>query len=52
MFLTEHLTLLITGGDGVELCSTAHLTVAGGNYANELSTAADLERNIIRAVIN
>ena len=31
-----------TGGDGVELCSTAHLTVSGGNYANELSTAADL----------
>ena len=23
-----------TGGDGVELCSTAHLTVSGGNYAN------------------
>ena len=31
-----------TGGDGVELCSTAHLTVSGGNYANELATAADL----------
>jgi len=31
-----------TGGDGVELCSTAHLTVSGGNYANELSTSADL----------
>jgi hypothetical protein len=31
-----------TGGDGVELCSTAHLNVAGGTWANELTTAADL----------
>ena len=30
-----------TGGDGVELCSTLHPTVAG-TLANELSTAADL----------
>jgi len=31
-----------TGGDGLELCSTAHLNYAGGTYANELTTAADL----------
>jgi|TARA_R110000787_G_scaffold100741_1_gene205866 hypothetical protein len=31
-----------TFGDGVELCSTAHPTVAGGNFANELATPADL----------
>lgn len=31
-----------TGGDGLELCSTAHLNVTGGTWANELSTAADL----------
>ena len=31
-----------TGGDGLELCSAAHITVAGGTYKNELSTAADL----------
>jgi len=29
-------------GDGVELCSTAHPTVGGGNFANTLATAADL----------
>jgi hypothetical protein len=31
-----------TGGDGLELLSTAHLNVSGGTWANELSTAADL----------
>lgn len=31
-----------TGGDGLELCSTAHLNYAGGTWANELSTSADL----------
>ena len=30
-----------TGGDGVELCSTAHPST-GGNIRNELSTASDL----------
>lgn len=30
-----------TGGDGLELCSTAHVT-ASGNQSNELTTAADL----------
>jgi len=30
------------GGDGVELCSTAHPIATGGTFANELSTAADL----------
>ena len=42
-----------TGGDGVELCSTAHLTVSGGNYANELSTSADLnETSLEQAMID
>ena len=31
-----------TGGDGVELCSTAHPILSGGTFRNELSTAADL----------
>ena len=30
------------GGDGVELCSTAHPIATGGTFRNELSTAADL----------
>jgi len=30
------------GGDGLEMCSTAHLNYAGGTWANELTTAADL----------
>ena len=42
-----------TGGDGLELCSTAHITVAGGNYKNELSTAADLnETSLEQAMID
>ena len=31
-----------TGGDGVELCSTAHPLNGGGTFANEPSVAADL----------
>lgn len=30
------------GGDGLELCSDAHVNVAGGTWSNEPSTAADL----------
>jgi hypothetical protein len=32
----------VVGGDGVELCSTAHPLANGGTFRNELSTAADL----------
>ena len=40
-----------TGGDGLELLSTLHLNVAGGTYANELATAADLsEASLEQAV--
>jgi hypothetical protein len=31
-----------TGGDGLEMCSTAHLNVAGGTWSNELTTPADI----------
>ena len=31
-----------TGGDGKEMCATDHPNVAGGTWANELATAADL----------
>lgn len=31
-----------TGGDGVELLSTAHLNFTGGTFANKLTTDADL----------
>jgi hypothetical protein len=31
-----------TGGDGLELLSTAHVNVSGGTWQNELTTAADL----------
>ena len=42
-----------TGGDGLELCSTAHITVAGGNYKIELTTAADLnETSLEQAMID
>ena len=32
----------VTGGDGKELCATAHPLTNGGTFANEPSTAADL----------
>lgn len=42
-----------TGGDGVELLSTAHINVAGGTWSNELTTAADLsEAALEQAVID
>lgn len=42
-----------TGGDAKELCATDHPNVAGGTYANELSTAADLsEASLEQAVID
>ncbi len=41
-----------TGGDGLELLSTAHVTT-GGNVKNELSTAADLnETSLEQALID
>lgn len=40
-------------GDNVELCSTAHPRVDGGNNANEPSTAADLnETSLEQAIID
>jgi hypothetical protein len=42
-----------TGGDGLELCSTLHVNIAGGTYANELTTAADLsEASLEQACID
>ena len=41
-----------TGGDGLELCSTAH-TIVAGTEQNELSTAADLnETSLEQAMID
>jgi hypothetical protein len=40
-------------GDGKELCATDHPTVGGGNFRNELSTAADLnETSLEQALID
>ena len=42
-----------TGGDGVELCSTAHPLAQGGTFRNEPSTAADLnETSLENALID
>jgi hypothetical protein len=42
-----------TGGDGKELLATDHPNVAGGTYANELTTASDLsEAALEQAVID
>ena len=38
-----------TMGDGVELCSTAHPTVGGGNFANEPTTPADLNETSLES---
>lgn len=35
-------TAAYAGGDGKEMCATDHPNIAGGTYANELTTAADL----------
>lgn len=35
-------TTYFTTGDGVALCSTAHVNASGGTYSNALSPAADL----------
>lgn len=41
------------GGDGLELCSTAHLLERGGTYRNELATSADFsEASLETAVID
>jgi len=42
-----------TYGDGIELCATDHPNVAGGTWANELATAADLsEASLEQACID
>jgi hypothetical protein len=42
-----------TGGDGIVLCSTAHLNVAGGTFSNKIATDADLsEAALEQAVID
>lgn len=43
----------VTGGDGVELCATNHPLTNGSTFANEPSTAADLnETSLEDALIN
>jgi hypothetical protein len=39
------------GGDGVELCSTAHPLVSGGTNSNEPSVAADLNETSLEAAV-
>ena len=39
------------GGDGLELCSTAHVLVNGNTWANEPSTAADLNETSLENVL-
>jgi len=42
-----------TYGDGLELCSTAHVNQSGGTWRNELATAADLsEASLEQACID
>jgi hypothetical protein len=39
-----------TGGDGLEMCSTAHVTLAG-NQSNEMSTAAQLNETSLETAL-
>lgn len=39
-----------TGGDGVELLSTAHLNASGGTFSNHISTDADFSEAAIEAL--
>ena len=42
-----------TGGDGIELLATDHPTVTGGDFKNELTTAADLnETSLEQALVD
>jgi hypothetical protein len=51
--LNNAFTSTVTGGDGLELCSTAHTLSTGGTFANEPSTAADLnETSLEDSLIN
>jgi hypothetical protein len=40
-----------TGGDGVQLCSTAHPIVSGGTNSNTFSTQADLNETSLEAAV-
>ena len=40
------------GGDGKEMCATDHPNYAGGTWANELTTAADLSESALEQAIN
>lgn len=40
-------TTTFTTGDGVALCSTAHVNTTGGTYSNALSPAADLSETAL-----
>lgn len=42
---------LYTGGDGIQLISTAHVNVAGGTYSNRLATDAVLSEAAIEQMI-
>lgn len=49
--LNRAFTSTYTGGDGKELCATDHPNIAGGTYANELSTAADISEAALEQVL-
>ena len=40
-----------TGGDGLELCSTAHLLPKGGTFSNEFSTPMSLSETAVETMI-
>lgn len=40
-----------TGGDGLEMCSTAHVNTTGGTWSNELATGADLSETSVEDLV-
>lgn len=51
LFLDRAFNQSYTFGDGLELCSTAHLNVSGGTYSNELPVAADFSQAALEQAV-
>lgn len=51
LVLSRAFTSTYSGGDGLELCSLLHVNKAGGTYANELTTGADLSQTSIEDLL-
>lgn len=51
LILTRAFNSSYLGADGLELCSLVHVNKAGGTYANELTTGADISEASVEDVL-